>query len=695
MTKDNIKKDAEKLTKAVHRIPAKEDDNHALNPQNWFSDDEKNPRFVPYKAAKDYLRVFSHVITEYRDTMHQFTGKYYLKDAEGTIRTNIENAGAGIVKPRDINDGVESLRNQTRIIDPDKIDLPMEQIMPLPEHTIPIEEGLLNLMTKQIVPHSPNYYYTECLPRHYVPDGRPAIFLEFLDRVFFNDPNADLKKTQIFETIAWTLMNNYNIQGAVIFYGQGGEGKSILHSNIGDLLVHVTSLTLAELESDKFKRAELYGSWANLISESSSEIITSEWFKRLTDGTIITVDRKNGHPFQMASRAKLILDVNELPNKENELRAFYRRIIAIIDFPNQLEAILTPAQINDFVAKMKDPAELDKIFSYVVDRFYGPLVSRMKFTGQLSLAEAEQKWEERSNPARSYIKLKVEEGDIYTDVDVVKEILAGDIESGSRYITRESSGEEYLTMVKADVINDAVNWAVSKGFPAKTIHGGTLGSALTSMGFRNESVNKKVSKGTVLKAWKDIYIHIERDQVAGPVADRRKPSLPSENGSEIGGLQSGDGSPVSSVHARAHARMRDNIEGSATGTHLTLENTEKNNGSGHFDNPLPQPLPTDQGNDTEHKKNPTNSDVQNENSLWKSNPKKALFEFVKWKAPESKYGALKVKDIYDMIRVTDPSLTMKEIYTLCESFYDMGAFSKTQYGAYLANPDYVPEGDLA
>ena len=93
--------------------------------------------------------------------------------------------------------------------------------------------------------------------------------------------------------------------------------------------------------------------------------------------------------------------------------------------------------------------------------------------------------------------------------------------------------------------------------------------------------------------------------------------------------------------------------------------------------------------------NPTNSDVQNENSLWKSNPKKALFEFVKWKAPESKYGALKVTDIYDMIRVTDPSLTMKEIYTLCEGFYNMGAFSKTQYGAYLANPDYVPEGDLA
>ena len=180
-----------------------------------------------------------------------------------------------------------------------------------------------------------------------------------------------------------------------LFGWKAGEGESIIHSVIGDLLVHVTSLTLSELESDKFKRAELYGSWANLINESSNEIITSEWFKRLTDGTIITVDRKNGHPFQMASRAKLILDVNELPNKENELRAFYRRIIAIIDFPNMLEAVLSPTQISEFVNKMKNPVELDKIFSYTIGNYYASLVSRMKFTNQLSLADAEQKWDAR------------------------------------------------------------------------------------------------------------------------------------------------------------------------------------------------------------------------------------------------------------------------------------------------------------
>ena len=583
----------------------------SLDPDSWFS--EKT--FVPYLCAQDYLRVFPHVVSEYLGTMHQFTGKYYLQDAEGTIRTNIEKAGTGIVKPRSISEAIESLRNLTRIVEPDKIKLPMERIMPLPEHTIPIEDGLLNLMTKTISPHSPDYYYTECLPRHYIPGAVPAVFSAFLDKLFTGDPNAPLKKTQIFEIIAWTLTNNYDLQGAVILYGQGGEGKSIIHSVIADLLVNTTSLTLAELETDKFKRAELYGSWANLISESSSEIITSEWFKRLTDGTVITVDRKNGHPFKMASRAKLILDVNELPNKDNELRAFYRRVIAIIDFPNLLESILTPVEISDFVAKMKEPDELDRIFSYVVDNFYGPLVSRMKFTGQLSLAEAEKKWEERSNPAKSYLKFKNEAGDIITDVDTVRELFDGNEREISHYISRESNGEEYLAIVKADVVADAVRWATERGFPAKTITGSTIGSALVSLGYSNKTVNKKVSKGTVLKAWRDIYIRLNSDPVAEEVAVQKTPRYHSGTQSTPDGDSFGSGSyPLFGCKSQ-NQNGGEGRGASATDTDSALENSGKNGGSGHFGQPLPEPLPPDHAYGTEPAADPTKSDVPKQNPL--------------------------------------------------------------------------------
>ena len=738
-----------------------------LSPQNWFSEDEKNPHFVPYNCAMDYFRVFPHVVTEYNGTMHQFIGKYYLKNAEGTIRTNIETAGTGIIKPRDINDAVTSLSNITRIIDPDKIDLPMERIMPLPAHTIPIEGGLLNILTKAMTPHSAEYYYTECLPRRYVQGATPDVFLAFLDSLFLGDPDAPLKKTQIFEIIAWTLMSNYDIQGAVILYGQGGEGKSIIHSVIGDLLLHVTSLTLSELENDKFKRAELYGSWANLISESSTEIITSEWFKRLTDGTIITVDRKNGHPFKMVSRAKMLLDVNELPNKENELRAFYRRVITIIDFPNWLESILTPTQISEFVNKMKDPVELDRIFSYVVDNYYGPLVSRMKFTGQLSLSEAEQKWEERSNPAKSYLKMKNENGDILTDVDSVRALLQGNANSEKRYITRENSGEEYLTMIKNDVLVDAVKWATAKGFPAKTIHSGTLGAALVSLGFPNQTVSKKVSRGSILKAWRDIFLNIFDESVTDQVTDQRNPPLPPEAQSRIDEMQSGNGSSLLPLHARAHAHMRENKGASVTELKNPLETTEEKQVTGTFSDPLPDPLPQDQENDknaqesaiqnenstfsmdqvlafikeikskhpswskheivkvvrdqyagialgpiydlikqlqgegesdkkplepqVQEPKEQGKTDIQMVNSLWRTNPKKALFELVETEAPKAEYHSLKPKAIHALISMRGISLST--VYDLCEQLHGEGAFLKNTAGGYSVNREFLNGGD--
>jgi len=479
-----------------------------LDPISWFTDGE-NPTFKPFLCAKDYLSAYPDIITEYSGVIHQFTGRFWLRDAEGTIRTNIESAGVGAIKPRQIQEAVESIRNLTRITDPDKMDLPIERVMPLPDHTIPLDDGLFNLLTRALVPHSPDHYYTECLPRKYIPGATPEVFLSFLGFLFKGDPDTERKITQIFEAIAWILMPNYSIQGTVILYGQGGEGKSILHDIIAETIVHTTSLTLSELETDKFKRAELQGSWANLVSESTSEIITSEWFKRLTDGTTFTADRKNQHPFQFASRAKMILDVNELPNKERELRAFYRRVITIIDFPNLLELVLTPAQIDEFVTKLKDPAELDRIFSYVIDHFYAPLVSRMKFTSQLSISDAEQKWQERSNPAMSYLKAKDASGEILTDVEDVKVILASEPEKVQRYIARDKdNGEEHLTMVKADVIAAAVKWANQRGFPGKTINAKTMGYALESLGYSNLTVSKRITKGTILKAWKDIFIDL-------------------------------------------------------------------------------------------------------------------------------------------------------------------------------------------
>ncbi len=477
-----------------------------LNTDSWFRDSESGSKFHPHDCARDYLRVYQDVITEYIGPTHQFIVDHWEPDAEGFIKTIIEEEG--VLTPTQIEAAYTSIRNMSRNIDPATMNLTMDELRPLPEHTIPITDGLFNLKTKQISPHTPEHYYTEALPRKYIPGAIPTRFLDLLNVMFTNDSGKNLKITQIMEIFAWTFMKNYDIQGMVAMYGQGGEGKSIIHDVIGDVIVNTSSVTLDELENEKFSRPDLYGSWANLISESKTEAVGSEWFKRLTDGTRIRAARKHGQPFYFKSHAKMIADVNELPEKTDETRAFYRRVIAIITFLTPLEELLTPIEIGEFVKDLKDTEELDKIFSYVVDNFYSPLTDRMKFTGQLTTGEAAKQWEQFSNPALSFLKLKEETGFIFTDVESARaEIMRRGLDI-NQYITHENtlSGNEYLTTIKQPVITEGIGWAKVKGFPAKHVNAKTMGAALTTMEYNNITCTKKIAKGVTVKAWKDIVI---------------------------------------------------------------------------------------------------------------------------------------------------------------------------------------------
>jgi hypothetical protein len=93
---------------------------------------------------------------------------------------------------------------------------------------------------------------------------------------------------------------------------------------------------------------------------------------------------------------------------------------------------------------------------------------------------------------------------------------------------------------------------------------------------------------------------------------------------------------------------------------------------------------------TELKNEPENSGVQNENSLWRVNPKKALFDLVEIEAPKARYHSLSPKAIFDMI--PDPEMTAKRVYDLCEQLTEEGAFLKNKIGAYSVNTEFLNGG---
>ncbi len=96
-----------------------------------------------------------------------------------------------------------------------------------------------------------------------------------------------------------------------------------------------SSVSLQDLEEDRFKKAELFGKLANLSSDIPSKGLHHIGaFKMLTGGDRITAERKFGHPFQFTNLAKLVFSANRPPKIFNEdTVALWRRFI-IIDFPN-------------------------------------------------------------------------------------------------------------------------------------------------------------------------------------------------------------------------------------------------------------------------------------------------------------------------------------------------------------------------
>jgi len=479
-----------------------------LHPETWYDIDEngKTIKFNLQNACDDFLKANPNILTEYNGIIHVFTSKGYQKDSENFIKSIFEKVGN--VPPEQLNRIVEVIRHKTMIIDPKLIGKPLEEIFPLPEYLIPIENGLLDIREKKVYPHDPKYFYISHIPRNYIPGAKAEKFREFLNNyIFKDDPEKDIKITQIYEIFAWGITPEYLPHGAIIFLGSGGEGKSIIHSVIENFFVETSSVSVKELETDKFKRAELYGKFINAVSEAGEGFVKSEWFKKTSDFTKILADRKNGQPFHFRSRAKWIIDTNKLPMFTEDINALYRRIIKMISFNNYLEDLLTPEQINEYVNEITNPEELDKLFSEVIDNYYLPFINRKKFTGQYTLEEAKENYQRIVNPANAYIEDRIDHEAILTDINEVKEYLQNNNLPEEYFTAKEKkNNKEYIVQIKQFVEADAKEWAKEQKLPVDLIDTKNIGSALEKQGYKGIISIKKKIKESNFNAWKDIFI---------------------------------------------------------------------------------------------------------------------------------------------------------------------------------------------
>lgn len=265
-----------------------------------------------------------------------------------------------------------------------------------------VQNGWLNILTRELKPHTPDWPTLTKLPVEYDPNKTCPAFLAFLEQVI----PVEQDRALIQELFGYCLLRAMPFHKAFMLIGSGRNGKSTLLTVLRTLLgsANVTNISLQALSTNRFMPAQLYGKMANIFSDlPKNNVDDASIFKSITGGDRITAERKHGHPFEFVNYAKLVFSANNIPRVGEDSNAFFSRWI-IINFPNEFSGEKAD---KNLLSRLTTPSELSGILNWSLDGFKR-LLERQDFGETKTLEEVRTQYLRLSNPVKSFYEAEIE-----------------------------------------------------------------------------------------------------------------------------------------------------------------------------------------------------------------------------------------------------------------------------------------------
>ena len=192
-------------------------------------------------------------------------------------------------------------------------------------------------------PHSRADYLTSAIPADFNNTMHDqSEFAQFLHRIFDGDTETIL---YLQKRLGMALMGNVGDSKALILYGDGANGKSVLagvlQECLGEYCFPVPSSTLTGRGGSdgggETKVASLQGKRVGLVHEfGSATQLNDERFKMLTGGEALISGRHlYGRHFSFRPVTAFVIMSNYLPSVQDHSHGLWRRM-ALINFPVQI-----------------------------------------------------------------------------------------------------------------------------------------------------------------------------------------------------------------------------------------------------------------------------------------------------------------------------------------------------------------------
>lgn len=253
------------------------------------------------------------------------------------------------------------------------------------EHYINLKNGLYNLRTQQLEPHTHKLRSTTQLSCEYhAESNRRPVFEHYINALCSNqEGEVDEEKKAVLQEYGGLLLSNVRVYRAkiclVLWSLLGNTGKTQFIKLLGELLGEEKTVNIPIQnmnEASKFALGNVPGSRIiNIGDQTSSEIKDSSVFKQLTGGDAVSFERKGKQPFNFIYPGGIIIACNNLPTFTDDKGGHLFERLCIVPCANTIDQEHRDGAILDKMLKEKDA-----IFNWFLEGLHRLIKNNFKIT---------------------------------------------------------------------------------------------------------------------------------------------------------------------------------------------------------------------------------------------------------------------------------------------------------------------------
>lgn len=269
-----------------------------------------------------------------------------------------------------------------------------------PVSKIAVENGVLDVLTRELTPHGPETFITTQIPIIYDKTKECPKIKQFLKEVVTEEQLPIMQ-----EIIGYCLYKDMPIHKALMLIGDGANGKSTLLELIKLFLgiENISSVSLQSLCYNRFAIVRLHGKLANICADlPDAALKQTGMFKMLTGADTVEAEEKFKQSFSFKNYTKLLFSTNKVPETKDDTTAFFRRWILLI-----CNNIFIGKKCNTNILKeITDPDELSGLLNYALDGM-DRILKNSKFSTSENIEDLRKQYIRKSNSAKAFIEEKL------------------------------------------------------------------------------------------------------------------------------------------------------------------------------------------------------------------------------------------------------------------------------------------------